>query len=94
MDKETVFKQLKSFRGNCVKIAMRDGNTEIIVVPRNYEIGILESESKDGKEVVWFRIWNNELLFRLENIVSITKTASIHDIDANWRIAKAQLCLA
>ncbi|MCM2266503.1 MAG: hypothetical protein NDI60_01870 [Elusimicrobiales bacterium] len=91
MNKETVFNQLRSFRGNCVKIKMRDGSAESIVVPKSYEIGILEPESKDGKETVWLRIWNNELQFRLENIASITKTALLHDIDVNGRLGNTPM---
>lgn len=79
MTKETVFRQFRSLRGKCVKIGMRDGSTESIVVPRNYEIGTLEPESRDGEEIVWLRIWNDELQFRLENIISITRTASLRD---------------
>jgi len=90
MNKETVFKQLRSFRGNCVKIKMRDGSAESIVVPRSYEIGIMEPEGKDGEETVWLRIWNNELQFRLENIASISKTAMLHDIDVSGRIVTHQ----
>lgn len=90
MNRETVFKQLKSFRGNCVKIRMRDGSAESIVVPKSYEIGIVEPEGKDGKETVWLRIWNNELQFNLENISSITKTALLHDIDVNGRLVNHQ----
>ena len=94
MTKETVFRQLRSLRGNCVKIEMRDGSAESMVVPRNYEIGILESESKDGKEVLWLRIWNDELQFRLENIISIIEMALLREIDINRRAAKEQLHLA
>jgi hypothetical protein len=94
MTKENVFRQLWSLRGNCVKIEMRDGSTESMVVPRNYEFGVMESESKDGKEVLWLRIWNNELQFTLENIMSITKRALLRDIDLNRRLAKEQLHLA
>ena len=90
MTKETVFTQLRSFRGNCVRIKMRDGSAESIVVPKSYEIGVLEPESKDGKETVWLRIWNNELQFRLDNIASITKTALLHDIDVSGRITNQQ----
>ena len=90
MNRETVFKQLKSFRGNCVRIRMRDGSAESIVVPKSYEIGVLEPESKDGKETVWLRLWNNELQFNLENISSITKTALLHDIDVNGRLVNDQ----
>ncbi len=90
MNRETVFAQLRSFRGNCVKIKMRDGSAESIVVPKSYEIGILETEGKDGKETVWLRIWNNELQFRLENISSITKTALLREIDVNGRLVNHQ----
>ena len=90
MNRETVFKQLRSYRGNCVKIRMRDGSAESIVVPRNYEIGVLGSEGKAGDETVWLRTWNDELQFRLENIASITKSALIHDIDVSGRIANQQ----
>lgn len=90
MNRETVFKQLKSYRGNCVKIRMRDGSAESIVVPKNYEIGTSVSESRDGEETVWLRTWNNELQFRLENIASITKTALLRDIDVSGRIAGHQ----
>ncbi len=91
MKKEAVFNQLRSFRGNCVKIKMRDGSAESIVVPKSYEIGILEPESKTGEETVWLRIWNNELQFRLENIASITKTALLRDIDVNGRVVNNPL---
>ena len=91
MNKETVFNQLKSFRGNCVKIKMRDGSAESIVVPKSYEIGVLEPESKDGEETLCLRSWNNELRFRLKNIASITKTALFRDIDVNGRIAHSPL---
>ena len=88
MTKETVFTQLRSFRGNCVRIKMRDGSAESIVVPKSYEIGVLGSESKDGKETVWLRTWNDELQFKPENIVSIAELASIPAIDAKGLIAK------
>ena len=90
MTKETVFTQLRSYRGNCVKIRMRDGSAESIVVPRSCEIGVLEPEGKDGKETVWLRTWNDELQFRLENIASITKSALIRDIDISGRIVSQQ----
>ena len=89
MTRETVFNQLRYFRGNCVKIKMRDGSAESMVVPKSYEIGILEPESKDGKETVWLRSWNNELQFALANIASISKLASIRDIDVNGLLAKS-----
>ncbi len=90
MTKETVFTQLRSYRGNCVKIRMRDGSAESMVVPKSYEIGVLEPDGKDGKETLWLRTWNEELQFRLENIASITKSALIRDIDVNGRLAAQQ----